>query len=278
MASARAMLRWGEQHAPLECTQCHPLEDWCPQDPFALLVGLFAALLSPGEQNSGLTSTTLSMQAAVLELLTAALYPAVAGQAVMLCSGSQRRPAEVAASMAASATLARALESAADSQLSVFLERAALLLQLLHDRPSPSQAAQGGALRQRLHLPSLITALQSPAAATLLPPQGSRLMAVGSLELNLIIDRQRWTVCSLFEAQPAKLMDLPASYQVGAHSRVLPSFPSEVSSPFIWLLMRCRNGTCCLATAHARCATRGPRSPLCVFGAAPSCAAAAQHA
>lgn len=181
-----------------------------------MLLGLLAALVSPEERHSGLTLSVFALPASLLELLIAAVYPAAVGQAVALCSGSQLGPADVVVAMAASAGLARALESATDSQLSVFLQRAALLLDLLQNKASPSPVPQGAApLRRRLRLPSLIDALQSPAAASLLPVRGSRLLLPGSLELSFVVDQHRWTVCSPLQPQAAKLLQLPTSYQVG---------------------------------------------------------------
>ena len=68
-------------------------------------------------------------------------------------------------------------------------------------------------LLQQLHLPSLTSALQSPAAGCLAVARGSSCPARGGLELSILAGQQ-WEVSSLPLPAAPKLLQLPTSYQV----------------------------------------------------------------
>lgn len=197
------------------------------QDPFALLLYLLAALLSSpggGDAEAALSCRAHRQPAAVLRTLLALLYPVAAGQAVALATGSSRPVAQAAAAAAASPPLASALEGAASSQLLPWLQRASLLLALLSGAAAPPAADVSGgsagpaaaALAASLGLPSLQAALQASAAGALPPPPGTPVWQLpAAMQLSVHAAQRQWAVAVPPLPQAAKLLQLPASYQVG---------------------------------------------------------------
>jgi hypothetical protein len=179
----------------------------------------------------------------VLQLLLAVVFPVAAGQAAGLATGAARSAADVEAAMAASRPLAHALENAAASHLLPWLQRCAILLELLRGSPSPPTPAAGSSavaaatLLGQLCLPPLASALQSPAAGCLPLDDRSFFDMPGSLEVSMRLGQQQWVVCSPPLPPSPKLMQLPSTY-----------------------LVSCGAVPGCCASLLVRCCVEGPRA------------------
>lgn len=193
------------------------------QDPFALLLQLLAGLLA--RPATSLACAAHTQPGAVMQALTAVLYPAAAGQAVCLAVDGSAPVTEVMAAAATSPPLASALEGAVAAQLLPWLQRVSLLAALLAGGPAPaSPAVQGGAaaaavasLLQPLRLPAVAQALQHPAAGALAPalvPPPPCLPGAPGTQLSMRAAQRQWEVAVRPPPGAARLLQLPASFQV----------------------------------------------------------------